>query len=113
MKSLTQKELLELIKNNPLGIDVFWNELSLENNEDVIFLDRISDRLILFDNTSIKFHKVQITCYIKNFDDLNIIVSYIDSLNFLTSFIFYKNNDYNVAAAEIEIFMKDWLYYED
>lgn len=103
----TQKELIELLESNPLDVDVYLNEVTVENASDYIFVDAIEDLSMNADNEACYYNQIQIQIYCDDFDRFNQLIRFIKSL-FIASVVRTKEDNYNIATFTTEIRVIDW-----
>lgn len=77
---MTQKDIFDLLKENPLGIDVHVGDLEDLNGKDYIFLDFTSEELIGSDDLGCYQTFVQITICTKDWTDRKTLANFVKNL---------------------------------
>lgn len=101
---MTQKEIFDYLKANPLNVAVHVGDLEDLNGRDYIFLDFLYDELIGFDNKGIYKTEIQITIVTKDYEDRRALVNYVkEGFNVSVS---YETSDeflYYLARCRTEV----------
>lgn len=105
----SQLELIELLENNPLGIDVCFGEVNDLGDEDYIFIDRIMDTSILADNKACYVNAVQVSIYCKNIENLNQTSRFIRD-KFICTPVYSRDeeHEYYTCIFDINVKVSDW-----
>lgn len=74
---MTQKEIYDYLKANPLRVQVWIGQKDNLNGADYIFLDYLNDDLIGFDNKGAYRSNIQFTVATKDFNNRKVLVDYI------------------------------------
>lgn len=98
---ITQKQLFNYLKANPLNVKVHFGDLEELNGNDYIFVDLITDNLIASDDKGIYKTTIQITIATKDYDDRNTLTKYVkDYIN--VSCRYDRQNEYQYFLAILE-----------
>lgn len=98
---MTQKDIFDLLKDNPLAVDVHVGDLEDLNGKDYIFLDFLNEELIGSDNLGCYQTFIQITICTKEWLDRKTLANYVKKLFGVS--ITYENSQtfqYYVAKCE-------------
>lgn len=107
-KRFSQLELIELLESNPLHVPVYFNEVTIENASNYIFLYNTSDQAIKHDNVADYVNDVQIQIYCESIDDMNVLVHFLNE-NFIGNKQKYKDNDFNVTTLTCQLVVDEWI----
>ena len=101
---ITQKELFDYLKLNPLNVKVWVGDLDDLEGEDYIFVDLITDNLIASDDKGIYKSTIQITIATQSYDDRNTLTDYVkDYLNVSARYDRQDEYQYFLAILECEV----------
>lgn len=73
----TQTEIYNYLLGNPIRAKVHTGSLEDMNNEDYIFFDILSERVLGYDNKGSYIATIQFTVATKDFDNRKLLVKYI------------------------------------
>lgn len=107
-KVWTQTEIYEYLLGNPLSAKVHTGSLEDMNNEDYIFFDTLSERLVGADNKGLYLSTVQFTVATKDFDNRKLMVKYIKD-KFVCSIDYERSDEaeYYVAYCVTTLMMRE------
>lgn len=106
---MTQKELYESLKNNPLSLPVYFAQDTLKKGEDFIVFAQTGNTGNYADNSLYGvFNKVQISLYCQNIDDLNKTIIYLQKLLNVPADTISNEDIYYVAFFNKEVMVDDW-----
>lgn len=101
---ITQKELFDYLKANPLNVKVHYGDLEELGGEDYIFVDLINDNLIGFDDKGIYKTTIQITIATTDYDNRNTLTNYVkDFINVSCTYDRQNEYQYFIAILECEV----------
>lgn len=106
MRTYTQKEIYEILSDNPLGLEVKMGAVEDLEGQDYIILDYLNDLPVLHDDTACYQKQMQITTLTKDYEDRKTLIDYIQS-NFLTpaNYMMSDQSDYYIAQFTIGVFI--------
>lgn len=94
---MTQKEIYEYLKGNPLNVEVHIGDLEDLNGKDYIFLNYLNEKIIGSDNKGDYLSFIHMTVCCKDFDNTRLLVRYIkDKFNCA---IDYERTNYGYYLA--------------
>lgn len=104
----TQKEIFDYLLSNPLHVKVHTGSMESLNNEDYIFFDILSERVLGSDNNGIYLSTIQFTVATKDFDNRKTLVKYIKNQYVCTiDYDFVDEEEYYAAICNTTLFMRE------
>lgn len=105
---ISQSELFNYLKNNPLNVEVRMGAIEDLRGQDYIVLDMLNQTTTTFDNTAIYQTQVQISILTTSYEHRKALVKYVQD-RFIAPAIFTMSaqSDYYVAQLQFGLFLYD------
>ena len=103
-RRFTQKEIFDYLVDNPYGFQVHIGDLDDLNNQDYIFFDYVSEKIIPSDNDADYVENVEISIVSTDYDKIREVVKYVhDILVIQFSYSKAEENEYYLAQGRAGI----------
>lgn len=105
---MTQKDIYEYLKTNPLNVAVEVGSKEDLNGNDYIFLNFLTDELIGSDDRGIYKTSVQITVATRDFENRSLLVDFIkQKFNVYVTYQISDEFEYYLADCTFEVILNE------